>query len=124
MMRVEKGGGLGLDPVIRVQRNIINRVWYFGMVWEADIYSRTAGNDRCPALERLTYDNINIYEWLKFKFYDLVWFCRVFRYLQNKLGKNPGRMTYDPMYEPTDENVFEVVGRDFDKCKDFYPDAQ
>ena len=29
-------------------------------------------------------------------------------------------MAYYPMYEPTDENVFEVVGRYLDKWKDFY----
>ena len=28
------------------------------------------------------------------------------------------------MYEPTDENIFEAVGRDFYEWKDFYPDAQ
>ena len=42
---------------------------------------------------------------------------RIFRYLQKKLGRNPGRMTYDPMYEPSDENVFEVVGRYLYKWK-------
>ena len=39
----------------------------------------------------------------------------IFRYLQKNLGKNPGRMVYDPMYEPTDENVFEVVVRYLEK---------
>ena len=34
------------------------------------------------------------------------------------------RMEYDPMYEPTDENVFEVVGRYLDEWKYFYPDSQ
>ena len=29
---------------------------------------------------------------------------RIFIYLQKNLGKNPGRMAYDPMYEPTEEN--------------------
>ena len=48
----------------------------------------------------------------------------IFRYLQKNLVKNPGRMAYDPMYEPTDYNVFEVVGRDLDVWKDLYPDAQ
>ena len=43
---------------------------------------------------------------------------RIFRYLQKNLGNNPGRMAYDPMYEPTDENVFEVVGRYLDEWKD------
>ena len=28
------------------------------------------------------------------------------------------------MYEPTDENVFEVVGRDLDEWKNFYPDSK
>ena len=58
------------------QRNIHKRVWDFGMVWEGDIYSRTAGKDGRPALERLTGDMIDIYEWLEFEFYDLVWFWK------------------------------------------------
>ena len=33
-------------------------------------------------------------------------------------------MTYDPMYEPTDANVFGVVGRYLDEWKDLYSDAQ
>ena len=44
------------------------------MVWEADIYSRTAGKDGRTALEILTGDTIEISEWLEFEFYDLVWF--------------------------------------------------
>ena len=56
-------------------RNILKRVWDFGMVWEVDIYSRTAGKYGRPALEQLTGDMIDIYEWLEFEFYDLVWFC-------------------------------------------------
>ena len=44
----------------RVQRNIPKRVWEFGMVWEAEIYSRTAGKDGRPALERFTGDMIDI----------------------------------------------------------------
>ena len=39
---------------------------------------------------------------------------RIFKYLQKNLGKKPGRMAYEPMYEPTDDNVFEVVGRYLD----------
>ena len=35
---------------------------------------------------------------------------RIFSYLQKNLGKNPGSMSYDPMYEPIDENLSEVVG--------------
>ena len=37
-------------------------------------------------------------------------FYRILRYLQKNLGKNPGRMAYDPMYEPTDDIVFEFLG--------------
>ena len=48
------------------QRNIHKRVWDFGMVWEGDIYSRNAGKDGRPALEQLTGDMIDIYEWLEF----------------------------------------------------------
>ena len=33
-------------------------------------------------------------------------------------------MTYDPMYEPTDANVFGVVGRYLDEFRYFYPNAQ
>ena len=35
---------------------------------------------------------------------------RIFRYLQKNSVNNLGRMTYEPMYELTDENVFEFVG--------------
>ena len=45
------------------------------MVWEVDIYSRTAVKYGRPALEQLTGDMIDIYEWLELEFYDLVWFC-------------------------------------------------
>ena len=58
----------------RVQRNIPKRVWDFVMVWEAEIYSHTAGKDGGLSLERLTGDTIDISEWLEFDFYDLVWF--------------------------------------------------
>ena len=40
---------------------------------------------------------------------------RIFRYLQKNLDNNPGRMVYNPMYEPTDEHVFEVVARYLDE---------
>ena len=49
---------------------------------------------------------------------------RIFIYLQKNLGKNPGRIVYDPMYEPTDDNIFEVVGIYLDEWEYFYPNAQ
>ena len=48
----------------------------------------------------------------------------IFRYLQKNLGKNPGRIKFNPMYELTYESMFEVVGRYLDQWKEFYPDAQ
>ena len=48
----------------------------------------------------------------------------IFCYLQKNLGNNTGGMTYKPIYEPTDYNVFEVVGRYLDEWKDFYRDYQ
>ena len=64
----------GKAKIRRFQRNIPKRVWYFSMVWEADIYYRTAGKDGHPTLERLTGDMIDISEWMEFEFYDLLWF--------------------------------------------------
>ena len=56
------------------QSNMSKRVWDFGMVCEAEIYSRTAGKDGRTSLERLTGDTIEISECLEFEFYDLVLF--------------------------------------------------
>ena len=47
----------------------------------------------------------------------------IFRYLQKNLGKNQARMIYETMYEPTDENLFGIFGRDLYKWKYFYPDS-
>ena len=48
----------------------------------------------------------------------------IFRYLQNNLGNNPGRMAYDRIYVPTDDNVFDVVVRYLDEWKYFDPNDQ
>ena len=45
----------------RVQRNIPKRVWGVGIVWEADIYYRTAGKDGHPDLKRSTGDTTETY---------------------------------------------------------------
>ena len=47
-----------------VQINIPKKVWEFGMVWETEIYYHTTVKDRCPALEHLTGDTIDISEFL------------------------------------------------------------
>ena len=44
------------------------------MVWEAGICSHTSVKDGRTYLEILTWDTIDIYEWIEFEFYDLVWF--------------------------------------------------
>ena len=58
----------------RVKRNVPRRLWDYGIVWEAEIYSRTAGKDGRPALEKLLGDTIDISEWIDFEFYDLCWY--------------------------------------------------
>ena len=62
----------GKDKRRIFQRNIPKRVYYFRMVWEAEIYSHTAGKYGRTSLERLTGDMIDISEWLEFEFYYLV----------------------------------------------------
>ena len=65
---------IGTEERLRIQIRIPNRVWYFGMVWEADIYLLTVGKDGIQDLEGLTVDTIDISEWLESEFYDLVCF--------------------------------------------------
>ncbi len=58
----------------RIRRRVPKRVWDFGIVWESEIYSRTASKDGRTPLERITGDTIDISEWLEFEFYDLCWY--------------------------------------------------
>ena len=58
----------------RIRRRVPKRVWDFGLVWESEIYTRTAGKDGRTALERITGDTPDISEWLDFEFYDQVWY--------------------------------------------------
>ena len=58
----------------RIRRQVPKRVWDFGIVWEAEIYSCTAGKDGQTALERITGDTPDISEWIEFEFYDMVWY--------------------------------------------------
>ena len=48
----------------------------------------------------------------------------IFMYQHKYMVKNPGRMTHNKMYESTDDNVFDVNGKDLDDWKYFYPGAQ
>ena len=47
-----------------IKRRILKCIWDFGLVWEAEIYSRMAGKDDQPPMERLTGDTIKISEWM------------------------------------------------------------
>ena len=40
------------------------------------------------------------------------------------MSKNPGRVTYNPMYEMTEKNMFGVAGRVLYKWNFLYPGAQ
>ena len=46
-------------------------------------------------------------------------FYCIFGYIHNSMGNRLGRMKYDLMYEPTDDNSFEVYGRYLDKWNFF-----
>ena len=58
----------------RIRRRVPKRCWDFGLVWETEIYSRTAGKDGRTAMERITGDTPDISEWLEFEFYDICWY--------------------------------------------------
>ncbi len=57
-----------------VRRKVPKIFWDFGVIWEAEIYSRTAGLDGRTPLERITGDTIDISEWVDFEFYDICWY--------------------------------------------------
>ena len=46
----------------------------------------------------------------------------IFRYLQKNIGKNTGRIAFDPLIEHDDENIFNGA-LDKEEWVDFYPDA-
>ena len=56
---------------IRIRRRVPKRIWDFVLVWEAEIYSHTAGKDVKTLMERLTGDIIDISELTEFEFYCL-----------------------------------------------------
>ena len=57
-----------------VRRKVPKAFWDFGVIWEAEIYSRTAGKDGRTPIERITGDTIDISEWLDFEFWDICWY--------------------------------------------------
>ena len=53
----------------RILRRVSKHIWDFGLVWEAEIYSRTAGKDGRTPMEILTGDIVHISELTGFEFY-------------------------------------------------------
>jgi hypothetical protein len=47
----------------------------------------------------------------------------IFRYLQQNMLKNPGRIGFDLMIPPIDESIFTDSPDVFEHWKQFYPDA-
>ena len=71
-----------------VRRNVPAKVWDFGLIWESEIYSRTAKPGARTGIEVLTGETPDISEWLDFEFYDLCWYwdslegqCKIGRWL-------------------------------------------
>ncbi len=56
------------------RRKVPKAFWDFGIIWEAEIYSRTAGKDGRTPIERITGDTIDISEWIDFEFWDICWY--------------------------------------------------
>ena len=71
-----------------VRRNVPVKVWDFSLIWEGEIYSRTAKPGARTGIEVLTGETPDISEWLDFEFYDLCWYwdslegqCKIGRWL-------------------------------------------
>ena len=43
-----------------IQRRVSKHLWYFGLVWETEIYARTTGKDGQTPMEILTTNTIDI----------------------------------------------------------------
>ena len=74
------------DKRRRIQRRVPKLICNFGLVWEAEIYSRTSGKYGQTPEGKLTGGTINISEWIEFEFYDLCW------YWENKTDKKEGKI--------------------------------
>ena len=58
-----------------IGHKVPNRLWDYGLVYEAEILSRLSrGQDDRTGIERLTGDTPDISEWMDFGFYDIVWY--------------------------------------------------
>ena len=58
----------------RIRWRVPKHIWYFGLVWEAEIDSRTAVKYGRTPMEILAGDTIDISEWTEFYFYNLFWY--------------------------------------------------
>ena len=58
-----------------VQRQVPRRLWDYGLVYQANIMSRTVhGDGFTTGYEEITGNTPDISEWVDFDFYDLVWY--------------------------------------------------
>jgi hypothetical protein len=58
-----------------IERHVPKRLWDYGLTYMAEILSITARASKgCPGMEEITGNTIDIFEWLDFEFYDLVWY--------------------------------------------------
>jgi hypothetical protein len=57
------------------EKNILRRLWDYGLVYIAEIASITArGPTGRPGMEEILGQTVDISEWLDFDFYDQVWY--------------------------------------------------
>lgn len=56
------------------KRNVPAKIWDFGLVWEAEIYTCTAKPGGRTGIEAVTGETPDISAWLHFEFYDLCWY--------------------------------------------------
>jgi hypothetical protein len=71
-----------------VLRDIPKRLWDWGLVYEAELLSRTSrGDGDRTGIEVLTGNTPDISEWLDFSFYDLIWFYHDTGDKERRLGR-------------------------------------
>jgi hypothetical protein len=74
------------------EKNILRRLWDYGLVYIAEIASITArGPTGRPGMEEILGQMVDISEWLDFDFYDQVWYWddkkKDMNIAQQKLGR-------------------------------------
>ncbi|HSN67533.1 MAG TPA: reverse transcriptase domain-containing protein [Fusibacter sp.] len=71
---------------LMVQNGVPNRLWDYGLVYCAEIMSRTSVAGQVTGIEEVTGNTPDISEWLDFNFYDWVW---AWNMIANRMEENP-----------------------------------